>query len=97
MIVQDDRTEEQRKTHRELVVMTDRCLSGWGQARGGASVAAWACAGIEAQRKVERWVRSRTDALRVRTVYDGARRFRPRNAVHFHVYVVEEGHPALDA
>jgi hypothetical protein len=97
VIVKDDRTEEQRRTHRELVVMTDRCLSGWGDARGGTSVAAWACAGVEDRRKAERWVRERTDALRVRIVYDGPRRYRPRNAAHFHVYVVTEGHPALDA
>lgn len=96
MIVQDDRTPEQRKTHRYLVIMTDRFLSGWGQAAGGASVAAWACETTRDRDRVHAWVSSRGDALRVRTTYDAnGRRYRPRNAAHFHVYVVGPDHRAL--
>lgn len=32
MIVQDDRDPEQRATHRWLVIMTDKFMSGWGGA-----------------------------------------------------------------
>jgi hypothetical protein len=87
MIVKDDRTEEQRHTHTMLVVMNDRFMSGWGQASEGTSVAAWACKTGEEIDAAERWARSRTDALYVRTVYDSPRRYRPRNAAHFHIYV----------
>jgi hypothetical protein len=87
MEIQDDRTPEQKKTHTVLVVMTDRFLSGWGRASGGASVAAWACGTSQEVTDAERWVSGRSDALRVRTVYDSPRRYRPRSAAHFHVYV----------
>ena len=87
MIHEDDRTPEQRKTHTVLVVMTDSFLSGWGQAAGGTSVAAWATSSTEETAAAERWVRNRGDAKRVRVVYDSPRRYRPRRAAHFHVYV----------
>lgn len=95
MQVSDDRTAEELNSHRWLVVMTDAFMSGWGQAEGGASVCAWACTDSREAATVERWVRSRSDARRVRTVIDGPRRYRPRNAAHFHIYVAREGHPAL--
>lgn len=87
MIIEDDRTEAQRRTHTILVVMTDSFLSGWGRAQGGASVAAWACDSTENFLDAEKWVRSRSDAKRVRICYDSPRRYRPRHAAHFHVYV----------
>lgn len=94
----DDRTAEEKATHRWLVVMTDSFMSGWGEARGGLSVCAWACKDEREAATVEHWVRSRRDARRVRTVIDGPRRrYRPRNAAHFHIYVPREGHPALTA
>ncbi len=95
MIREDDRTPEQEKTHTILVAGTDRCLSGWGQANGGSSVAAWACTS-EDHANVEAWVDSRGDMKRVRTVIDrSGDRYRPRNAAHLHIYVVTKGHPAL--
>lgn len=39
----DDRTPEQRETHRWGVVARDKFMSGWGQAFNGASRCAWAC------------------------------------------------------
>lgn len=91
MIYKDDRTFEQRKTHTVIVAMTDRMLSGWGQAAGGTSYAGWACLPSDAYR-VERWVRSRSDARRVRVV---AGNWRPRGNGHCHIYVVGPTHPAL--
>jgi hypothetical protein len=35
MIYQDDRNDAQLKTHCMVVMMTDKYLSGWGQAKGG--------------------------------------------------------------
>lgn len=103
MIVEDDRDPEQRSTHRWLVIMTDKFMSGWGGAAGGLSVCAWACRGPNEAATVERWVRARSDARNVRVTSDAPHRpYRPRaNAnkpiAHFHIYVVTEGHPALAA
>lgn len=91
MNYQDDRTPEQRTTHTWAVAGTDRFLSGWGRARGGASVAAWACRREDLDR-VESWVAHRGDMRRVRVVKLAD--WRPR-AAHVHVYAVEAGHPAL--
>ena len=84
MILQDDRTPEQHVTHNTIVMMTDRCLSGWGKARGGLSYAGWACPDGELSR-CESWVRSRSDATQVRIV-DGAYR-PPSRSGHCHIYV----------
>lgn len=82
MTRQDDRTEEQKKTHPILVVGTDRFMSGWGGAAGGASFAAWACR-PEDERRCLDWVESRGDMTRVRTTIDP---YRPKCA-HLHIYV----------
>lgn len=85
MIVQDDRPQEQKGWL--MVVMTDRCLSGWGKAKGdpsyAASYAAWPFPDGELSH-VESWVRSRTDAMRVRVVLPS---YRPPNYPgHCHIY-----------
>lgn len=87
MTYQDDRTPEQKTTHLYAVAGTDKFLSGWGKARGGTSVAAWACT-LEDLPYVEKWVEGRRDMNRVRTVT--LRDWRPR-AAHVHVYVWEAG------
>lgn len=96
MIYVDDRTEEQKKTHTWLVIGTDRCLSGWGEAKGGASVAAWACEPHNRTAVLD-WVSSRNDMLRVREISDlyKNRKYRPKGAAHYHIYVVGKEHPAL--
>ena len=93
MIMEDDRTEEQKGTHTLLIGGTDRFLSGWGRAADGASYAFWACRPSD-QRKVERGVRSRIDMLRVRIVGNGYRP-NPRRCAHCQVYVVHEKHGYL--
>jgi len=87
----DDRTPEQKETHKFLVIGTDKFMSGWGQARGGVSYAAWACTEKDF-RSVQDWAESRSDMKRVRTSC-GA--YHPKGTGHCHIYVVEKGHPAL--
>lgn len=89
----DDRTAEQKKTHRFIVLMTDAFMSGWGKATGGVSYAGWACR-HEHIDAVECWVRSRGDARRVRIV-GGDYRPRAGTVGHCHIYAVEPGHRAL--
>ena len=91
MEYQDDRTNEQKKTHRFIVAMTDTFMSGWGKAENGTSYAGWACR-HEHIEQVEQWVRSRGDAKRVRIVGSD---WRPRGTGHTHIYVVNNGHPSI--
>ena len=84
MIFQDDRTPEQKQTHTLIVMMPDRCLSGWGMAEGGPSYAGWAFQDGELS-QVESWVRQRTDAMRVRVVFGDYRP--PAGPGHCHIYV----------
>ena len=91
MTREDDRTIEERTSHWLAVVGTDSFMSGWGGAAGGASYAAWACRPDDV-RTVEQWVSSRREMRRVRVVTLGD--WRPR-AAHVHIYVVNDGHPAL--
>ena len=89
MIRQDDRTPEQMLTHTVIIGGTDRFMSGWGHARGGTSVAGWACRPEDAEAVYE-WVEKRGDIQRVR------RLGRNRDAAHVHVYVADETHPSLE-
>ena len=91
MILQDDRTPDQRKTHTIIIAMTDRFMSGWGQAQDGTSYAGWACEPQDAATVLD-WVHGRTDAMRVREV---GTNWRPQGQGHTHIYVVKPGHPAL--
>ena len=91
MIRKDDRTAEQKKTHNALVVGTDSFMSGWGEASGGLSYAAWACKPGTVDR-VFSWVSNRSDMKRVRLVYDP---YYPSGCKHLHIYVVNDDHPAV--
>jgi hypothetical protein len=92
MIIKDRRNEEQLKTHRYLVIGTDRFMSRW-RTIGGASYAAWACETLTEAKAKASEIRERSDMKRVRIVHDsrGQARgaFRPdsRYCAHFSVYV----------
>jgi len=93
MKLQDDRTPEQKKTHLILVVGTDTFMSGWGQAEGGKSYAAWACK-PEHEKYVTEWVERRSDMQRVRVTVDP---YKPSGKGHAHIYVVDDFHPSLNS
>ena len=96
MTYQDDRTEEQKQTHRWLVVAKDKFMSGWGGARGGASWCGWACRTFEQMERLEKWVRDREEMRYVSIRKDDGKRIRTgRSCAHFHLYVADETHPAL--
>lgn len=91
MIVQDDRTGRELFTHKDIIKGRDNCLSGWGSAKHGSSYAGWACKS-EHVRQVRNWVESRSDIKRVTLVESN---YIPAGKGHYHIYVVNEGHPAL--
>lgn len=98
MTTKDDRTTEQRKTHNWAVIARDRFMSGWGGATGGYSRCAWAVPTemVHDGRfdRVEQWVRNRSEMQYVNVVKLDTYR-PPRGTAHFHVYVVDDQHPAL--
>jgi len=98
MIRKDDRTPDQKQSHYWLIVGTDKCLSGWGDATGGNSVAAWACKPVH-RHAVREWVEARSDMRRVRETASGlaGRQYSPKNCAHLHIYFVGDDHPALDS
>lgn len=93
--IKDDRTEEQKSTHYWAVVAIDKAMSHWGQAEGGISRVAWACSSHEDAKKAFDWVKSRSEMKYV-MVANLNNYTHPETDAHFHIYVVEENHPALD-
>ena len=81
MKIVDDRKPEQSKNE-VLVVAKDNFLSGWGQAAGGNSIAAWSCKPEDAK-DVKKWVENRTDMTNVRIERSD---YIPHNAEHYHIY-----------
>ena len=82
-IFQDDRTEEQKKTHKLAVVGTDTFMSGWGLAEGGASYSGWAFEDGQ-YAEVLAMMNGRGDMQRVRLVSLDS--YKP-TAKHTHIYV----------
>lgn len=89
--VQDDRTEEQKKTHRWAIVARDSYMSGWGGARGGTSRCAWACHPDVNTDRVFNWVNKRSEMKRVALV-DLTTYRAPKGTAHFHIYVCNPDH-----
>lgn len=88
----DDRTPEQKQTHRWGVVAKDKFMSGWGGAVGGASRCAWALGpGVDSERFFA-WVRNRSEMRHVHYV-DLSTYRPPRGTAHFHIYVADADHP----
>ena len=93
MKLQDDRTEEQKKTHTLAVVASDKFMSGWGGAANGVSRCAWACHPDVNTDRVFNWVKSRKEMKYVNLV--DLRTYRaPKGTAHFHIYVCNPDHTA---
>jgi len=91
--IEDQRTPEQKQTHRWAIVARDVALSGWGSALGGSSRCAWACAPDVNTDRVENWVRRRTDMRHVALV-DLSTYRPPAGTAHFQIYVCNADHVA---
>ena len=96
MVKQDDRTPEQRQTHRWGVVASDRFMSGWGGASNGTSRCAWACHPDASLDALESWVRSRSE-MRYVNVVDLNTYRPPHGTAHFHIYIADPNHRAFGA
>jgi hypothetical protein len=92
--IKDDRTKEEKSTHYWAVVANDRAMSHWGLAKGGTSRVAWACESHSDASRVFDWVATRKEMKYVSIV--DLRTYRnPATDAHFHVYVVDQDHIAL--
>lgn len=85
LVVQDDRTDDQIVTHDRMVIALDTFMSGWGEAEGGLSYAAWAFIPDD-EVACRQWVEGRGDMKNVEVV-DTLYRPRSRRAKHLHIYV----------
>lgn len=106
MTIEDRRTELEKTTHTELVVGEDKAMTEWGREAGrvgprGRSLAGWACLPADADR-VLAWAQARGDLKRVRSD-DGGRlaahgltAWRLGDGDHLSIYVVRDGHPAIE-
>lgn len=93
MITKDDRTPEQKKTHRLAIVAADKFMSGWGGAAGGVSRCAWACAPDVNTDRVWNWVKQRKE-MRYVNLVDLSTYRPPKGTAHFHIYVCNADHTA---
>ncbi len=93
MIRKDDRTPEQKHTHRLAIVARDKFMSGWGGASGGASRCAWACHPDVDLERVYNWVEQRSEMDRPCLV-DLSTYRPPTGTAHFHIYVCNPDHVA---
>ena len=97
MIFKDDRTEEEKKTHRLGVRATDNFMSYWCKAEGGLSQVIWACE-FEAHRTaLYYWVKKREEMYDVKAIkipLSGAICVNAQ-VMHLHIYRVTESHPAI--
>jgi hypothetical protein len=96
MTIIDDRNDLQKNTHVWAVVATDKCMSGWGGAKGGKSIVAWAVDDLSKTSKLFDWVDVRSE-MKCANVVNLNKYRSPRGTSHFHIYLVNDGHPAFAA
>lgn len=94
-VKEDERTQEQKTTHKWAVKATDKFMSGWGGASGGSSVCAWAVDSRANGDKLLAWVRSRPEMKYVSWVNLNSYR-PPAGCAHFHIYVAGPDHCAFN-
>lgn len=94
--IKDDRNEEQQTTHAWAVIARDKVMSFWGGASRGASRCAWACDSYDTARKLMPWVKSRSEMANVSIVNLKSYK-NPSKDGHFHIYLVQKNHPALES
>lgn len=91
MDIDDDRTDAEKRTHTCLIGGTDRFMSGWGKAKGGQSIALWACP-PEYRDRVRDWVYRSSDIGGPDEYSDSNL---PTGLGHCHIYSVGPDHPAM--
>jgi hypothetical protein len=93
-IITDDRTPEQREKFLFGVVCRDDAMSRWGKAKGGVARCGWACASYSDASKTFDWLKTRKEMKRIEIVTI-KNYIPPRTDKVFHIYVVDQNHPAL--
>lgn len=92
MITKDDRTPDQKKTHRRAVVARDSFLSN-SAFTGGNSRVAWACSSDTEALSFYNHIKNNRQAMKYVSIVNLDTYRPPRGTSHFHIYVVEPGDP----
>lgn len=95
MIIQDDRTPEQKLTHLWGIVATDLSMSYWGECPNGKSIIIWALENYSQAEIILEWVKTRPEMKRPALV--NLKNYRIRYGQHCHIYVTNGNHPVLTA
>ena len=96
-IIKDERTKEQKEQFKYIVYAHDKFMSGWGMAKGGRSLFAWAVESEAQKDRILDWVESRSDMCRVD--WDLASEFdkklKRKTFAHCSIYPTTKEHPIL--
>lgn len=96
-IINDERTKEQKKQLKYIVYAHDKFMSGWGHARDGRSLCAWA---VETEAQKDRmldWLEGRSDMTRVDwdLACEFDRKLNRKSFAHCSIYSATKEHPIL--
>lgn len=96
-IIKDERTKEQIEQFKYIVYAHDRFMSGWGQAKDGRSLCAWAIETESQKDRILDWVESRSDMTRVDwdLAAEFDRKLKRKTFAHCSIYVATNEHTAL--
>ena len=96
-IIEDRRTEEQKEQLKYIVYAHDKFMSGWGQAKGGRSLCAWAVKSESDKDKMLDWLERRSDMGRVdwdlSSEFD--RKLNRKTFAHCSILAITKEHPIL--
>jgi len=96
-IIEDRRTEKQKERLKYIVYAHDKFMSGWGLAKDGRSLCAWAVESESDRDKILDWVENRSDMRRVdwdlASEFD--RKLKRKTFAHCSIYSATKEHPIL--
>jgi hypothetical protein len=96
-IINDERTKEQKQQLKYIVYAHDKFMSGWGQAKDGRSLCAWAIETESQKDRMLNWVENRSDMTRVDwdLACEFDRKLNRKTFSHRSIYSATKDHPIL--
>lgn len=92
MKITDDRTDQEKDTHTELVCVIDVEVTSWDSPTVYRQITAWACHPYHTE-AVHKWACQVNKGMQIK-LCDSAS-FKPRGKGHCHIQVVLDNHPAV--
>ncbi len=96
-IIKDERTKEQKEQLKYIVFAHDKFMSGWGMAKGGRSLCAWAVESESDRDKILDWLERRSDMSRINwdLSIEFDRKLKRKTFAHCSIYSATKEHPIL--